>query len=108
MRQIQEALPTSTVQFSRHAEIRKAQRAIPTTVVAQLLAVGKREHDHRGGIRVHLHSRQARKRFAELAGSRAVEQFSNVYLVVDCHDPRFVITAGWRSLHGHRDPSPRR
>jgi hypothetical protein len=108
MHQVQEARSGSSIHFSRHAETRKAQRAIPAKIVAQLLVAGKREFDHRGGIRVHLHSRVAQQRFAELAGVHAAAQFCNVYIVVDSRDPSFVITAGWRSLHRHRDPAPRR
>ena len=99
---------TNPVHLSRHAQCRSAQRAIPPHVVEFLLAAGKRDFDHRGGVRVHLHQRSAQQRFTNLAGRHTAERYRNAYVVVDCNDPRFVITVGWCELTRRDDCSPRR
>ena len=99
---------TLPVHFTQHARCRSAQRAIPFRVVEQLLAAGKRDFDHRGGVRVHLHQRSAQRRFNELAGQYAAARYRNAYTVVDAADPTCVITVGWCELTRRTDPSPHR
>lgn len=96
------------VLFTRHAQCRTAQRAIPPHVVEMLLATGKRDFDHRGGMRVHLHQRGARQRIIDLAGQHTADRYRNAYVVVDCSDPRLVITVGWCELTRRNDASPNR
>lgn len=98
--------PSSDLHFTRHAQCRSAQRAIPPRIVEQLLAVGKRDFDHRGGVRIHLHDRSAQHRFAALAGSELAAQYRNAYLVVDCIDLQHVITVGWCHVSRRTDPAP--
>lgn len=99
---------TLPVHLTQHARCRSAQRAIPFRVVEQLLAAGKRDHDRRGGIRIHLHHRHAQQDFARLTSAETLAQYRNAYAVVACNDPRVVITVGWCELTGRTDPSPRR
>jgi Domain of unknown function (DUF4258) len=99
---------TNSIHLTRHAQCRAAQRAIPPSVVEQLLVAGKRDFDHRGGVRVHLHQRSARQRFINLAGQHTADQYRNAYVVVDCTDPRLVITVGWCELTRRTDRSPHR
>lgn len=97
---------TFPVHLTRHARCRSAQRAIPFRVVEQLLATGKRDFDHQGGVRVHLHQQSAQQRFSELAGHDAAARYRNAYAVVDAADPTCVITVGWCELTRRTDPSP--
>ena len=100
--------PTASVHLTRHAQCRAAQRAISPRVIEQLLSSGKRDHDHHGGIRIHLHHRRAQQNFARLTSAETLAQYRNAYAVVACNDPRVVITVGWCELTGRTDPSPRR
>lgn len=64
------------------------QRAIPPRVIDVLLRVGRRDHDHRGGVRVHLFDKKRRERFAaqlrtEYADKAAWRRYANVYVVLD-------------------------
>ena len=70
------------VQISEHAQRRMAQRAVPVHVVNALLASGKRDHDHRGGVRVHVHHKAAKRRFAVAVGAATASQYQNLYAVL--------------------------
>ena len=100
--------PTLPVHLTQHARCRSAQRAIPPRVIEQLLATGKRDFDHRGGVRVHLHQQSAQLRFGKLAGRDAAARYRNAYTVVDAADPTCVITVGWCELTRRTDPSAHR
>ena len=99
---------TPSLHFTRHAQCRSAQRAIPPHIVEALLATGRREFDHRGGMRVHLHQRAAQQRFSAHAGANASAQYRNVYAVVDAVDASVVITVGWCERSVRSDPAQRR
>ena len=99
------ATPTSPIEpaYSSHALTRMAQRAIPPVIVETLLAVGRRDHDHLGAIRVHLHDKKRLARFAGLMhhfGKKAgeAERYSDVYAVIDAKMSTlaqpYVITVG--------------
>lgn len=66
---------------------------------------GRREHDHRGGVRVDLRGVKSRRRFVELAGSKYLERFEDVYVVLAADWP-VIITVGWRYERAISDPSP--
>ena len=59
-----------------------AQRAVPVHVVEALLVSGKFDHDHRGGVRIHVHHKAAKRRFADALGAAAASQYQNVYAVL--------------------------
>jgi hypothetical protein len=90
----------SSLTWSQHAACRAAQRAIPPAIVAALLETGVRDHDHRGGVRVHVHHHRSKLRFIERVGREAAERYSNCYCVIDSEHAREVITVGW--LNGRR------
>ena len=71
-----------SVHISEHARTRMAQRAVPVHVVDALLAIGKRDHDHRGGVRIHVHQKAAKRRFSAALGAAAGSQYQNVYAVL--------------------------
>ena len=100
--------PAPTLHLSRHAATRTAQRAIPELIVQALVATGVRDHDHCGGIRIHLHQRQARQRFTDRVGRRVAERFSDCYCIVDSLTASEVITVGWLSTRRTRDATPAR
>ena len=70
------------VLLSDHSRLRMAQRAIPPQVVNVLLDVGKREHDHRGALRVHLRSKAAKRKFRQALGVEAASRYRDVYAVL--------------------------
>ena len=94
------------ITLSQHAAYRSAQRAIPQTIVEALLETGVRDHDHRGGIRVHVHAHRSKQRFIERVGREAAERYRNCYCVVDSHSGREVITVGWLSGRRSVDAQP--
>ena len=99
---------TFPVHLTRHARCRADQRAIPPRVIEQLLRSGKRDHDHHGGIRIHLHHRPAQQHFARLTSAETLAHYRNAYAVVDATDSTCVITVGWCELTRRTDPSPHR
>ena len=108
------SLPTP-ITLLQYAAIRSEQRAIPPSIVAALLETGVRDHDHRGGIRIHLHQHRSKQRFIERVGRDAGERFGNCYCIVDSESGRQVITVGWLSgrrtvdaLPPHRQRARRR
>ena len=64
------------ITLSHHAAARSAQRAIPHAIVEALLQTGIHDHDHRGGIRVHVHEHRSKQRFIEQVGREAGERYS--------------------------------
>ena len=88
-------LQSNPLKLSQHAASRSAQRAIPLAIVEALLQTGVHDHDHRGGIRVHVHEHRSKQRFIEQVGREAGERYSNCYCVVDSDSGREVITVGW-------------
>ena len=70
------------VLLSDHSRLRMAQRSIPPQVVTVLLDVGKREHDHRGALRVHLRQKAAKRKFAQALGVEAASRYRDVYAVL--------------------------
>ena len=100
--------PVAALHFTRHGQCRQAQRAIPRSVVEQLLATGKRDFDHRGGIRIHLHNRRAQQNCARITSEDALARYRNAYAVVDSANSTVVITVGWCELTRRTDPSDRR
>ena len=105
-RQQQGDTPAPTLHLSRHAATRTAQRAIPELIVQALVATGVRDHDHCGGIRIHLHQRQARQRFIDRVGRDVAERFCDCYCVVDSFTASEVITVGWLNTRRTRDATP--
>jgi hypothetical protein len=99
------SLPTP-ITLSQHAACRAAQRAIPACIVEALLATGVRDHDHRGGIRVHVHQHRSKQRFIARVGRDAGQRFSNCYCIVDSESSREVITVGWLSARRNVDALP--
>ncbi len=71
-----------------------------------LLAVGIRDHDHRGGIRVHVHQHRSKRRFIARLNRDAGERFSNCYCVLDSQTGRELITMGWLSVRRTVDAQP--
>jgi len=61
-----------------HARARMRQRGIPDAVVADLLAYGRTEHDHRGGTivyfdrKVRAYARRSSRAYLVLAGDGSV------------------------------------
>ena len=98
--------PSLSVASSQHAASRSAQRAIPQSIVDALLDVGVRDHDHRGGIRVHVHQHRSKRRFIARLGRDAGERFCNCYCIIDSQTGREVITVGWLSVRRTVDPQP--
>ena len=96
------------IHFTRHAQCRSAQRAIPPHIVALLLATGRRDFDHRGGVRVHLRQKRAQLNFARATSAETLARYRNAYAVTDATDARCVITVGWCELTRRIDPAPRR
>ena len=74
--------PFDDVLLSTHSRLRMAQRAIPPRVVNVLLAIGKREHDHRGALRIHLRNKAAQQSFAQALGAEAASRYRDVYAVL--------------------------
>ena len=70
------------VLLSDHSRLRMAQRAIPPQVVNVLLDIGKREHDHRGALRVHLRNKAAKRKFAQALGVEAASRYRDVYAIL--------------------------
>ena len=70
------------VLLSDHSRLWMAQRSIPPQVVNVLLDVGKREHDHRGALRVHLRHKAAQRKFAQALGVEAASRYRDVYAVL--------------------------
>lgn len=93
--------------FTRHAQCRQAQRSISPAIVELLLASGQRDHDHRGGIRIHLHDRRAQQTFARITDWETLARYKNAYLVVNATEPNVVITVGWCHTPRRTDVSPR-
>ena len=84
-------------QLSQHAMLRMAQRGIPSCVVEALVVTGKREHDGRGGLRIHLRHKAAQRRFASAIGAEAAARYRDVYAVVvveGCIRPPVLVTVG--------------
>ena len=84
-------------EISQHAALRMAQRGIPSRVVSALIATGKREHDGRGGVRIHLRHRAARRRFASVLDPEAAARYRDVYAVVvgeGLSTPAVLVTVG--------------
>ena len=73
---------TNPVLLSNHARMRMAQRAIPAQVVDVLLAIGKREHDHQGALRVHVRDKVAKRQFLQALGSERASRYRDIYAVV--------------------------
>ena len=74
-----------------------AQRSIPSCVVSALVATGKREHDGRGGLRIHLRHKAAQRRFASALGSETAVRYRDVYAVLvddGCDKTSVLITVG--------------
>ena len=93
--------------LTSHAACRLAQRAIPAFVVEALMEVGVRDHDHCGGIRVHVHHHRAKQHFIQHVGREAGERFSICYCVIDSETGRDVITVGWINTRRTTDAQPR-
>lgn len=74
-----------------------AQRGIPSRVVSALIATGKREHDGRGGLRIHLKHRAAQRRFSSVLDPEAAARYRDVYAVVvgeGSSTPAVLVTVG--------------
>ena len=85
------------VLLSDHSRLWMAQRSIPPQVVNVLLDVGKREHDHRGALRVHLRQKAAQRKFAQALGVEAASRYRDVYAVLTADDKSVhptVVTVG--------------
>lgn len=99
--------PRPSLTLTKHAACRAAQRAIPPYVVEALIAVGIRDHDHRGGIRVHVRHHRARQHFIQQVGREAGERFGSCYCVIDSKAEHDVITVGWMTTRRMTDAQPR-
>ncbi len=87
-------------EISQHTALRMAQRGIPSRVVSALIATGKREHDGRGGLRVHLRHKAAQRKFAELIGERVASSYRDLYAVLASYSQQAgptLVTVGWLS-----------
>ena len=87
------------VSLSDHSRLRMAQRSIPPQVVNVLLDVGKREHDHRGALRVHLRHKAAQRKFAQALGAEAASRYRDVYAILTAASKavhRTLVTVGRR------------
>ena len=81
--------------FSRHAQIRMQQRAIPPVIVEWILDYGCDMRHH--GASVHFLDQEARDKLKrEIGGKRyaQVENRLNAYVVVS--DDSRILTVGWR------------
>ena len=77
-----------------------AQRGIPARVVSALVATGKREHDGRGGLRIHLHHKEAQRRFGDYVGKCTSNNYRNVHAILADESNEMqptLVTVGWLS-----------
>lgn len=84
----------NALHMTEHARARMQQRAIPPRVIEALVAYGRGEHDHRGGV-IFFFDKAARERVG-----REIERYLDAYAVVAGTGE--VITVG------HRDKRIRR
>lgn len=89
----------NALHMTEHARTRMQQRAIPPGVVEALVAYGRGEHDHRGGV-IFFFDKAARRRVARERLGREIERCLDAYAVVAGTGE--VITVG------HRDKRIRR
>lgn len=86
---------------TRHAAVRRQQRAISSFVVGLLMDQGaSMRHD---GAEVYYADKEARRRIRRTLGDRihaAVEGYLDAYVV--CADDGQVITTGWRTARLRR------
>jgi hypothetical protein len=80
-----------------HAQIRLQQRGIPAAALATLLDVGRRAHDHHGGILVYFdkRARNALARTLPTEQLRRFERYLDAYAVVGSDGA--VVTVGHRT-----------
>lgn len=89
----------SDLHFTKHAQARMQQRAIPPAVIEALLDFGQEEHDHHGGCILYF-DKAARRRLERERLDRVLERCLDAYAVVA--ESGEIITVG------HRDRRIRR
>lgn len=88
---------SNDVLLSEHSRLRMAQRSIPPHVVNVLLVIGKREHDHRGALRIHLRNKVAQRKLVQALGVEAASRYRDVYAVLTDERgaaPQTLVTVG--------------
>ena len=84
------------IEFSRHANKRAQQRAIPQECVPLILAYGERTHDGQGGIRYLLTEKAMVSLGRAIGHSQRLETLTGCYAVVSAEDEETIITVGHR------------